>query len=443
MRQSTSPSAVAGSWSSRIEARYRCVLSEDLTRWFDDEVWRSGDAQQTLRYTSPISPQDLLVDAPAAIWPALMPCDFLPLVGNQMGDWLCLRIDDGDISRQIVQWYHGGGDWIPWGESLAEALFFDSIRDRLPGSQRDHAVSATLPDSTAESEAADGLACWAREQLGQQRVAELSSLRGHPLARAMLERGLSKPAVLCQLVIDALNNPLLPPQRLQDQHGSLDAHEVQRWLFDNRLMPLEAAQRLVESPSPGEQIPPPGEQLFAQQDWEAVERYSRQTTETAANLAWGWDLLGYARERRGDRDGAIRAYRSGIDCSIFTDQTVRVRTHGFISEDQKFSAARLQALDYVPEEADQREYFRLLCDCSDDQRRDRVREFFSHRARQTRGPSSHDLWKRAGWDLGAEPMAAFAELLEQVAATAEDAQRPAQAVLARTHRNCFRDRYGI
>jgi hypothetical protein len=436
LRQSTSPSAVAGSWSSRIEARYRCALSEDLIRWFDDEVWQSGDTQQTLRYTSPIAPQDLLVDAPTAIWPALMPCDFLPLIGNQMGDWLCLRIDDGETCGQIVQWYHGGGDWIPWGDSLAEAIFFDSVRDRLPGSQRDHAVSATLPEPSAESGAADELARWANDQLRERQIAELSALRGDRLARAMLQRELSSPAVLCQLVIDALNNPLLTPQRLREQPRVLDAQEVQRWLFDNRLMPSEVAERLAESPATGRDV-------LAQQDWEAVERYSRQATEAAPELAWGWDLLGYVCERRGDVDEAVRAYRSGIHCSIFTDQTVRVRTHGFSGEDQKFSAARLQTLDYLPEENDEREYFRLLCDCSDEQRRDRVREFFADRARQTRGPSSHDLWKRAGWDLGAEPMAAFAELLEQVAATAADAGRPAQAALAQTHRNCFRDRYGL
>jgi hypothetical protein len=252
----------------------------------------------------------------------------------------------------------------------------------------------------------------------------------------MLQRGLSTPAVLCQLVIDALNNPLLTPQRLRDNRHGLDAQEVQRWLFDNRLMPADVAEQLAASPTSHGDV-------LAQQDWKSVEQYSRQATEAAPELAWGWDLLGYARERRGDLKGALRAYRKGIHCSIFTDQTVRVRTHGFSGEDQKFSAARLQSLDYVPEEDDEREYIRLLCDCSDEQRRDRVREFFAERARQLRGPASHDFWKRAGWDLGAEPMAAFAELLEQVAATAEDAKRPAQAALARTHRNCFRDRYGL
>ena len=411
------------------------MLSDDLRRWFDDELWRCDDGTVATRYTSPIPPEELLCDAPTAIWPALMPCDFLPLIGNQMGDWLCVRLDDDDRAHQIIQWYHGGGDWIPWGDSLAEAIFFDSVRSRLPGSQRDHAIAAASPSQQPAGPSANQITRWAEHQLVDRSVASLDGLAGSELAQAMLQRGLSRPAVLCQLAIDALENTLLDPASVQAWPIE-DPAKVQRGLFDNRLIPDESLQQ--SKPEGISQA-----EFLAQQDWRELESIASQATRVAPELAWGWDLLGYARERRKAIDEAISAYRQGLGCSIFTDQTVRVRTHGFSGEGQKFSAARLQQLHFTPDDRAERDYFELLCQSNDDDRRDRVREFFSDRARQAHGAAAHDLWKRAGWDLGAEPMAAFAELLEQVAAAAERAGRRAQAVLAQTHRECFRDRYRL
>jgi hypothetical protein len=132
-----------------------------------------------------------------------------------------------------------------------------------------------------------------------------------------------------------------------------------------------------------------------------------------------------------------------LECSIFTDQTVRVRTHGFNGDGQKFAAARLIGLGYRPEEPDEKEYFRCLAVATAEERRDQVRQHFSQRARQSPSDQAHRLWVRAGWDLGAEPMLAFAELLEQIAASASEAGHVAQSELAVTHRHCFRERYGI
>ena len=81
-----------------------------------------------------------------------MPCDFLPVLGNDRGDWLCVRFGNDNSANEIIHWYHGGGDWIPWGQTLAEAIVFDSVRAKLPGNRRDHAISA---ESTLDDE--DGL----------------------------------------------------------------------------------------------------------------------------------------------------------------------------------------------------------------------------------------------------------------------------------------------
>lgn len=434
MQTPTTPSVASPSWSDQIEARFRCTLSEDLAGWFDDELWRRSDGGTADRFDSAISPQELLGEAPSAIWPALMPCDFLPLLSNSMGDWLCVRMGNDNLASEIVHWYHGGGDWIPWGNSISEAICFDCVRHRLPGSSRDHAVPAD-PSGTIGDRSCSLIDQWAFTRLPERAGLDLTELSGDELANAMLQYQLSRPAVLCQLVIDALDNPLLTDDLVRAWPID-DADLVQRGLFDNRLL-----GDVIESAAKNAKVSP--DELFDQQDWQAAERYSRMATEIAPELAWGWDVVGYCRERSGQPDQATALYQRGLGCSVFTDQTVRVRTHGFSGESQKFSAARLMELDYEPANGVEGDYFRCLTTPATDQRRDRVREHFSKLAASAKDGEAHELWKRAGWDMGAEPMLAFAELLEQIALSAERAGRSAQSELAQTHRNCFRDRYRI
>ena len=83
-------------------------LSAELARWFDDELWQHEGRSE---YREPIPPSDLIETFPEAIWPGLMPPDFLPVLGNMAGDWLCMRIEPMGEVAEIVQWYHGGGDW--------------------------------------------------------------------------------------------------------------------------------------------------------------------------------------------------------------------------------------------------------------------------------------------------------------------------------------------
>ncbi len=434
MQQPTQPSAASGSWTDQIQARFRCVLSDDLSRWFDDEIWRSADGSSGNRFASAIPPQELIDEAPTAIWPALMPCDFLPILTNTMGDWLCVRIAADNSAGQIVHWYHGGGDWIPWGDSLAEAIYFDHVRHKLPGSRRDHAISASS-QSDESDRSCQRLNQWAISRLEHLAVNRLEQLSGLELAGEMIDRRISQAAVLCQLVIDALENPLLRDDALRALDID-DPERLQRGLFDNRLMDKDWIDNVVATNVSHQHV-------LDQQDWAAAGRHCRRAIEIAPELGWAWDVLGYSEERSGNLAAAIDHYRSGLNCSIFTDQTVRVRTHGFCGEGQKFSAARLMTLGYEPSDSVEQSYFESLRVTSASDRRDQVREHFAALAQQAAPAQAHQWWVRAGWDLGAEPMLAFAELLEQIAIAADAAGRTAQSELARTHRNCFRDRYGI
>jgi hypothetical protein len=111
-------------WSEKLAAHYGLRLPPDLRAWIDDGVWRtSGGAE----FNRPQSPKHL-IEPNGAIWGGFMPPNTLPLVGNDSGDWLTLQIDaDGGVS-EVLYWNHGGGDWIPYGNSLAEALLYDAAR---------------------------------------------------------------------------------------------------------------------------------------------------------------------------------------------------------------------------------------------------------------------------------------------------------------------------
>ncbi len=73
--------------------------------------------------------------------------DTLPILGNGYGDWLCMRVNADNTAGEVVHWYHGGGDWMPWGRNPAEAIAFDRLRQRLPGRRVAHATRPAEPST--------------------------------------------------------------------------------------------------------------------------------------------------------------------------------------------------------------------------------------------------------------------------------------------------------
>ncbi|MCC9601777.1 SMI1/KNR4 family protein [Stieleria sp. JC731] len=418
-------------WSQQIQQRYQCVLAEDLCEWFDSGIWKHADDGCGQRFLQAVAPQDLLEPAPQAIWPALMPCDLLPIISNGLGDYLCMRMGPDNSIREYVHWYHGGGDWIPWGKTLAEALLFDSIRQNLPGGQRDHAFAAAI-EHTLLADDVHPIDRWTRQWLKNKHGVTLGDRKGHEIANTVLELGIAEAAVRCQLCIAALENPLL--HELDDPHWRMiPPDQRQRYLFDCGLLPGAVIESIPMEPS----------DLCAAQDWDAVAANCEQVTNQRDDLAWAWDLWGYSFERLGLQKRAIDCYRRSLRCSIFTDQTVRVRTHTFVKEGQKFSATRLMQLEYQSNDTSEQAYLQCLACPKPDERRKLVREYFSDLAASANGSDAHDYWVKAGWDLGAEPMTAYGDLLTKIETTAAEAGRMALSAIAQTHRQCFKDRYGL
>lgn len=426
--------ADAASWSVRISERYHCTLSRDLADWFDREIWKRVSGNE---FCEPVPADELLVEAPEVIWPGLMPCDLLPILGNASGDWLCLRVDAQDHASEVVHWYHGGGDWLPWGRSISEAILFDTLSGRLPSPARRHAVPAA--DARRRVPIADDeLLGWARGQIHPE-ISALIERPGEPedLAEALLRHDVAEIAVRCELVQSALKETLsatLDPATAE-QLG-VDWNQVVQWMFDTQKMPLATRQRLQRDY---------GLSISKPQDWEAAERHSRQVVSRAPELAWAWDVIGYAAERRGDSEIAIDAYRRAAGCSVFTDQSVRLRTHWTAEDAAKFSASRLQ--ECYADVVQQSEYLQLLCGSDPQDRRQRLSAHWIALADASAAAgdwaTAQQRYHAAGWDLGAEPLAIYGDLLVQIATAAEKAGQRARAELARTHRRCLQDRYNF
>ncbi len=428
------PSAAAGPWSDRIASRYGCELSSDLADWFDSEVWKqSGHGE----FREPVDADTLLSEAPDVIWPGLMPCDMLPILGNSAGDWLCVRIDQHNRASEIVQWYHGGGDWLPWGRSIADAILFDSLSERLPSPARRHALPAESP-RPANPDDDDPILSWACRHVAPQVSALLDpSITEQQVADTLLQFDVSQIAVRCELVQSALKETLsatLDPTTAQ-QIG-VDWNEVVQWMFDVQRMPIKTRQRLQRDYGLSISVP---------QDWYAAEQHSRRVVQLAPDLAWAWDVIGYAAERRGDQDEAADAYTQAAQCSVFTDQSVRLRTYWTADHAAKFSASRLQAC--FPEVVRQSDYLQMLCEADSHSRRRRVTNHWLEKAAESvaegNWAEAHRHYVAAGWDLGAEPLAMFTELLEQIAESASRCRQTARAELARTHRRCLKERYDV
>ncbi len=375
-------------WSERISERYSCRLSTELADWFDSGIWKS---QGLSEFRESISPEQLIERAPSEIWPGMMVSDCLPIISNTAGDWLCVRIDPDNNASQIIHWYHGGGDWIPWGQHLAEAIAFDLVADRFPSHARRYAIApeSTRPTVTGQSVADDPYARWAFQHLPSDVVRVIEKLASdQETASVFLGNHVAEIATHCELSVSAVMN--------------------------------------------------------TDQDWDLAAAHAQPVTQLAPELGWGWETVGYAAEHRDDSSFAIESYLQAIKCSAFTDQSVRLTTHRIAGQTAKFSAARLLSLDLPMVEASP--YLRMLCHENEQERRQQVSEHWlaigSDQQQRGDHAAAYDSYVAAGWDIGMTPIASFGMLLDKISDAADASNQSSRAKIARTHRQCLRSRFG-
>ncbi len=396
-------------------------------------------------YREPIPPADLIEKFPEAIWPGLMPPDFLPVLGNMAGDWLCMRLGQHGEVAEFVQWYHGGGDWLPWGHTLAQAIAFDAASQHLPGNSRRHAIPAE-PMRAEGATGNDPLLEWAIQRLPagfEQQLIGGPDMDGERLAEQMIAAGVAEVAVQSEWIQRLLSDPelsQLDTDAKAAQRWGVSRQQFNAWMFDTESIPAEVRTKFLADRRPF-------------QDWESAARRCTRVVEIAPHLAWGWDLLGYDAMRRSEFQQAAKHFAIGLTRSVFTDQSIRFRTHWKTDHAAKFSAAMLQELlqsGRVSEKSlagqYEAEYLRALC-ADEDSRQEWVTEYWLGRSDRSALAGDYaaafDEAYAAGWDLGAPSLPAYGSVLDRLVDLAVRAGDAARAELARTHRSCLRDRLGI
>lgn len=430
-------------WSDRISERFRLKLDPDCTAWLDSGWWRNpcgGEFQHALH------PDELLSAAPDSIWAGFMLPDTLPVISNRYGDWLCWRVGADDTLQEVVHWYHGGGDWLPFGKNISEAILLDCTRASTPSAS--YASGLVGNKSTADTEDAN-LWQWAceRQQLHDLGTAPSIQLRDpsrvggpHP---ELTRRLADNPAVLFDHILAAINWALkekADPGLARKFQVAWEPDMIQ-WMFDGGLIPNERRTELLEALNVDANV---GEA----QDWNRAAEVAKYLGACRNDLGWVFDVLGWSYERAGQIEQAIDCYRQGILTSVFSDQSITVRTHWYDERFRKFSAARLFALkDHLPDAVRSDAYLNLLWNAPLKSGRVDIRKYWFDKAQQelaNQNPhAAYEAFYRAGWDVGSHELSSYVDILDGLIRASELAGWHARAAVAQIHLACLKNRLGI
>jgi hypothetical protein len=420
------------SWAEKIADRYALHLTPDLVSWLDDGIWREPGGAE---FSESLTPEELLEPESDLIWGGFLPPDMIPLIGNDYGDWLAARVDfDGQIS-EVVYWCHGGGDWLTYGDSLAEALIFDAYFHFRYG-QRVHQLDPDRRDSQIYH-----LADWARGELGKRGLTiapfwkDPDQITAQDALSHLDDSGICKVAIARERVLDALSHPLRT-----HADPSMAAKLAWPWnpdflrgLFDTEL--LSAGQRsdltaIVESLSPS----------LEGQSWSVAENTCLDIGAKSPKIGWAWDIAGWSAERRGDRNAAIDRYQRGLTCSVFSSDSVSFYSHWYADGAGKFAAARLIEMG-AEIEGPMADYLGNMRGHDERAMRRSVYEFwFASAESAARNGDARGCYTdhyRSGWDVGLVELTTYSEILERLEQAAQRAQSESLARLAALHRKSF------
>ena len=381
--------------SQHIADRYQVMLNDGWRQWFDRDAVQvplAGEFRETSQFIF------LLDSAPTIVWPGLMLPDTLPLIGNEYGDWLCVRVDSTNRFGELVHWYHGGGDWIPVGNTLAEAVLHDVVDQFRPrvGQVLRGATESTSPEhltNVIERLNEERLQSWLAASLGEE-LGESHSRRA----------GLRD-------VLNALSttNYLSAIQHLEQAGWSVEAA-----LCDQ----IEYAL----------QVP----------DWKEAERLALRLLSRRSDLAWAVDIAGLAAKRRGELVAASEIYFMGRFASAFSNQSIRMRSHGFEPQFGKVALAEMWNLrDHLSSAQRDDSYLQRVWQTPARDLQREVQKYWMSAGKQSMSAgnfaNAYDNFYRAGWDIGAQRMTDYLDVFAGLIESAQAAGWTARANVAATH----------
>lgn len=463
--------------SSIIADRYRLQLSPEWRTWFDD------DACAVLfpgAFREAVSLETLSAAAPAPIWAGFMLPDCLPIIGNDYGDWICARVGADNAFSELVYWYHGGGDWIPVGRTMQEAVIHDAVDQFRPVQTQmlRGAAESVLPERLAtvlhrfediefqrwlerglvnrhglslspkpgiddrelsppEADSQIAKTQTAETRAAIQRVMScLSSGDYAGAVREMFQRQWAYEAAACDLIDLTLQEPIREWERTmpRDLQSAFRAHP--RWWFD----PAYFAEQWSKDTA--------GSLVAPQQGWEQAESIARDVLTLRTDLAWASDIAGWCCERQRDISGAAECYFNGRFASSFSNQAVRLRTHWFEQAGGKFGLARLAdiGLDQINDTLAKDLYLKQLIGAgpgsSDPIAAAQAYWQAVGESAMDRGDgeAAYTAFYRAGWDLGVKHLRDYETLLTKLSEAAQAAGWTARSVIAQTHLEKLRSR---
>jgi hypothetical protein len=435
--------------SEQLAHRYQLALTDGWKSWFDQDASRLK-LPGMMRHA--VSPDVLCQSAPAMIWPGFMLPDSLPLLGNQYGDWICGRVDADNQIRELIYWYHGGGDWIPVGHSMAEAVVHDAV-DQFRNVRTQMLRGAT--ESRIDSQAGvllrlthEPMLEWLVQRLPEreampssvalQSIIDLLSEFKYESALELLDvQGWSVDAVACDRIEACLQLPIVrfASKEVAEKVGLVWFPEYIWMLFDIDRIPASQREKIMRAIDLDRTAWP-------SQDWRLAGEIADRVRSRRLDLGWATTIAGWYHERQMDIGRAVEVYSSGIQASSFTDQAVRFNSHAESENYGKFAAARLQELrSHWPGSLAHSSYVQILLE----ERKRSLLQDISHYWRQRAVnfealgdyENAYACYFAWGWDLGVSRLTDYVEILAALVRCAEHAGWAARAEIAKTHLNCL------
>ncbi len=441
--------------SQLVAERYQIVLPSMWCDWFDRDAQQLEFAGE---FRTPSRVDTLLEQTPGNLWPGLMLPDTLPILGNDYGDWICVRVDATDRFGELLHWYHGGGDWIPLGPRLAEAVLHDAVDQFRPRSRQvlRGAPEITSPDHLVEvcqRLSQPSLRTWLTNSLSTaesnpsathselQKILSALAVQDHAAAlQNMLDANWAWVASACDRIEMALQAPTLAMAHadIPKQLGMNWEPDYLRWLFDAAQIPAEALQQIQEiiNPSRVQAV------SIQQQDWHTAENLACAVLGRRQDLGWASDIAGWGALRRGDGGAAAQIFFQGRQASAFSDQSVRMRTHWFDPQFGKFAIAQLWTVrDQLAVRDREDPYLQTVWQTPSRLVQREVQQFWVSQGkdamRQGQFEAAYQSFYQAGWDLGAQRMTDYLDILMLLVESAEAAGWKGRAAVAATHLACL------
>ncbi|MDA7949874.1 MAG: SMI1/KNR4 family protein [Pirellulaceae bacterium] len=420
-----------------LEEHFCLELTDELREWFT-----AGPPldEKLFEFHQKVTLEELLdlekgVEKNIQIWPGFLPPDTLPLLSNGLGDWLLLRVlPSGEIS-EVICWRHSGGDWVPWGRTLAEALLFDTIRQQQGVAQED----------TRQIDKSEPAMLWCLENLPLDSTQESNLLYEITKSRLVATPKVSDPVCyptqnpivpdlwellvdyrLCEVVARRdlcqyyLNSPLRERAHLTDAQ-KLNVSwrpDFIQWLSDTRTIPEEKRSLLQEYYNLGE------DELF-NQDWEKVRDLLHPLVQKRGDLMWVLNLAGWQAEVLHQPDQAIMYYYQAIKASSFTDESVRFRMNWTEESFWKFPAARLYSYaKVVPEALKKDDYLQILWEQDISNLPNTVARYWFEKGVQCKRKGeywqAYQNFYKAGWDVEHSTLQMFPTILQELSVCANN-----------------------